>query len=323
MRAVLLVVALLAGSSGCRGDEQEDYFPSFLQGHEDLPPPIWHFESAGTSPCVWSHAFPFYDLATFPMGCDEADVAWRGRDAIVWLHQDERTPRDGLYLVTIGGSVPPIAIPSPKGRLWAVGWDDDPLAITFGYDERDVTAWSYDGAAWTARERGTAGIDALATWTAQHGQTARNHWAPPKLTPVVGPVDGARGEAQAIADLSAGLERTPLAANTPITVTLPDATWSEFDAGGVRMAIRSRDGRVLPDVRRYEHGAWQKLMVGANVDDLRAEIWRAGLEIRGAWFILSSAGRGASVIDARTGTRLFGFRDTALTLYAPLELEYR
>jgi hypothetical protein len=49
----------------------------------------------------------------------------------------------------------------------------------------------------------------------------------------------------------------------------------------------------------------------------RLEIWRAGVEVRGTWLLVTSDGRGGTLTDAANNRSFWGNRDTALALFAP------
>lgn len=96
----------------------------------------------------------------------------------------------------------------------------------------------------------------------------------------------------------------------------PTNHW-EFNAGGERVAIRGKADRLLPDLHRFREESWHRVHLPMAVDSMRKEIWRAGVEVRGTWLLVTSDGRAGVLVNAANGLNRVGHRDTALSLFAP------
>jgi hypothetical protein len=312
LRPLVLVIAASCG--------HDDPTPARAANadHDSYPPPVWMIRSAGAHSCLWTRVFVTRspEIARFPVGCADADLAWVNDQTIVWLHSSDG---DHLYRVAIGRA--PVALtPPPQPRMLAVGYDDVPLAFTFWPNEADVTAWAFVNDAWVKREEGHDRLEQLETWKSQRGATARNVRRSTTLTrlaPAEAPGDDRTPGERRTAALVEATKHVPEPGQM-VPLGAPPPTWWGFDAGGVRMAIRGSPDHVVPDLRYVTQGVWQRVPGAAiAVERDRVEIWPAGLEVRGPWILVSSDGRAGSLVDARNGLRVFGAVDTALSLFAP------
>lgn len=315
-------------AASCKGPTSEAVPVGETTPHDTMPPPLWFLQGTKANTCLWQHktfasggAGTSRELATFPSPCEEADLAWSQERAIAWLRG---RAKDRIYVVTLGSA--PVELALPEGQsAHAVGFDDVPLLFTTPSRSiaDDVRAWAWDGTAWILREHGAGKrLDALTIWRDQRGETSRKRRTPQGLVPLaeeelakLGDVPSPEREAnrigQAIAD-----DQNRIG---PSAFVVPPAapSWWQLDAGGVPLAIRWERDRFVPDVRRRVNGTWQRPPAAApTVDRMRLEIWRAGVETRGTWVLLTSDGRGGTLFDAKNGLKLWG-SDTALSLFAP------
>lgn len=317
--------------------------------HQTMPPPIWFLQTRGGLECEWRR-LQFEgpvetrgkSVAVFPARCDEAELAWSGDHALVWLRADgnelwkaleregrgsEKVPRDRLFEVRFGSD--PVERERPSGWApYAVGFDDVPLL--FETPDRGITdqvrVWALVDGAWV--ERGTWPLDRLEdldAWKEQRGNAAR------KLRQLVDIEPLPAEEVEKLPDVPASDVRTAVAIADAIdagrTAEHADgmvvdarpvaAPWWTFDAGGVRMAIRGKSDRLLPDLRRFSDGVWGRQHAPLRTDSMRLEIWPAGVEVRGTWLLVTSDGRAGVLVNAKNNRSLWGNFDTGLSLFAP------
>lgn len=329
VRSMIAGTLLLAAVAGCgREDRGGEAVPVGPAGPTRVDTdPLWAFTTRLDRPaCSWWRAVvtapgssDSTDVAEFPTPCDAADVAWSGDHAIVWL----ATPTGNqLYTLTFGAT--PVRVDRPPGTLHAVGFDDVPLVFTTPNPATtdDVRAFALEGGAWVEREHAKVRLPAMASWKSQRGVAARRERSLTNLRPLPAGVVAQLGyepsEAAIIADIGASIvahaERGGGAGLIPIERAR--VAWLGFEVAGVPLAIRYSHDHLVPDLRRFAGGTWAPF-ARPNVSGDRFEIWKAGVEIRGRYVLVTSDGVSPVLYDAITGAHVWGQPTTALTLFAP------